>query len=33
MNKYTSIFSQILSLFPRVEFEKLVKETRGLKEQ
>ncbi len=29
MNKYTSIFSQILSLFPRVEFEKLVKETKA----
>ncbi len=34
MNKYSSIFSQILSLFPRVEFEKLVKDTgaeRGAK--
>lgn len=27
MNKFSSIFGQILSLFPRLEFEKLVKET------
>ncbi len=29
INKYSSIFSQILSLFPRLEFEKLVKETEA----
>jgi hypothetical protein len=27
MNKYSSIFSQLLSLFPRLEFERLVKLT------
>jgi len=27
MNKYSSIFSQWLSLFPRLEFERLVKLT------
>lgn len=27
MNKYSSIFSQLLSLFPRLEFERLVKIT------
>jgi len=27
MNKYSSIFSQLLSLFPRLEFERLVKQT------
>lgn len=27
MNKYSSLFSQLLSLFPRLEFERLVKQT------
>ncbi len=27
MNKYSSVFSQILSLFSRLEFEKLVDKT------
>jgi hypothetical protein len=27
MNKYSSIFSQLLSLFPRLEFERLVRQT------
>jgi hypothetical protein len=27
MNKYSSVFSQLLSLFPRLEFERLVKLT------
>lgn len=31
MHKFSSIFSQILSLFPRVEFEKIVKQTRAEK--
>jgi hypothetical protein len=29
MNKFTSIFSQILSLFPRIDFDKAVKETKA----
>src|SRR5208337_4174497 len=29
MNKFTSIFSQILSLFTRIDFEKAVKETKA----
>ncbi len=29
MNKFCSIFSQILQLFPRFEFQQLVKETRA----
>jgi hypothetical protein len=29
MNKFSGIFSQILSLFSRVEFEKAVKETKA----
>ena len=29
MNKFTSIFSQILSLFPRLDFDKAVKETKA----
>ena len=29
MNRFCSIFSQLLKLFPRLEFEKLVKEHRG----
>jgi len=31
MNKYNSIFGQILSLFPRIQFEAFVKETRSAK--
>jgi hypothetical protein len=27
MNKYSSIFSQLLPLFPRLEFERLVRQT------
>lgn len=27
MNKYSSLFSQLLSLFPRLEFERLVRQT------
>ena len=29
MNKFTSIFSQLLRLFPRIDFEKAVKETKA----
>jgi hypothetical protein len=29
MNKFSSIFSQILSLFSRVEFERAVRETKA----
>jgi len=29
MRKYSSLFSQLLSLFPRLEFERLVKQTRS----
>ncbi len=28
MNKFTSIFSQLLRLFPRIDFEKAAKETK-----
>jgi len=27
MNKYSSLFSQMLALFPRLEFERLVRKT------
>jgi hypothetical protein len=29
MNKFTSIFSQMLTLFPRIDFERAVKETKA----
>ena len=29
MNQYCSVFSQLLQLFPRWEFQKMVKETKS----